>query len=142
MHRAAPGRRHAVVLVWLIGCGIAAWLAARAHYVADLSAFLPSAPTAEQAVLLDQLKNGTASRLVLVAIEGGDAAARAAVSKHLAAALRQSGRFASVDNGDTTPWQDAGRFVFEHRYALSPAVDTARFTTEGLRSAIDDTLSL
>jgi predicted exporter len=60
----------------------------------------------------------------------------------LGAALRASGRFASVDNGDTTPWQDAGRFVFEHRYALSPAVDAARFTSEGLRAAIDDTLSL
>jgi predicted exporter len=142
MNAIRPGRRHAVVVVWLLGCAVAAWLAARANYVADLSAFLPSAPTAEQAVLLDQLKNGTASRLVLVGIEGGDAAGRAAASKRLATALRGSGRFASVDNGDTIPWQDAGRFVFAHRYQMSPAVDTARFSAEGLRSAIDDTLSL
>jgi predicted exporter len=131
-----------VLALWLIACALAAWLAARAHYVADLSAFLPSAPTPEQAVLLDQLKSGAASRLVLVGIEGGDAAARAAASTRLAAALRASGRFASVDNGDTAPWQSAGRFVFEHRYALSPAVDAARFTSEGLRAAIDETLSL
>jgi predicted exporter len=32
--------------------------------------------------------------------------------------------------------------VFEHRYLLSPAVDARRFSAEGLREAIDDTLSL
>ncbi|MGZ5249852.1 MAG: MMPL family transporter [Caldimonas sp.] len=130
------------VAAWLLGLALAAWVAWHTRYVADLSAFLPSAPTPEQAVLLDQLKTGTASRLVLVGIEGGDAAARAAASQQLAAALRGGGLFASVDNGDTSPWQDAGRFVFAHRYALSPAVDAARFGVDGLRAAIDDTLSL
>ena len=138
----AQGGPRAAVAAWLLGCAIAAGVAARTHYVADLSAFLPSAPTAEQAILLDQLKRGAASRLVLAGIEGGDPAARAAASQRLAAALRASGLFASVDNGDTAPWQQAGHFVFEHRYALSPAVDAARFTSEGLRAAVDDTLSL
>ncbi|MEO8525657.1 MAG: transporter, partial [Caldimonas sp.] len=141
--RPVAGRAGAIaVAVWLLGLALAIGIAVRARYVADLSAFLPSAPTPEQAVLLDQLKSGTASRLVLVGIEGGDATARADASKHLADALRASDRFASVDNGDTTPWQDAGRFVFAHRYALSPAVDSARFGVDGLRAAIDDTLSL
>ncbi len=121
---------------------LAVLVAVRTHYVADLSAFLPSAPTPEQAVLLDQLKSGAASRLVLVGIEGGDATARAEASQRLASAMRASGLFASVDNGDTAPWQEAGRFVFAHRYALSPAVDAARFSVEGLRAAIDDTLAL
>jgi predicted exporter len=79
---------------------------------------------------------------VLVGIEGGDATARAEASQRLAAAMRPSGLFASVDNGDTRPWQEAGRFVFAHRYALSPAVDASRFSVEGLRAAIDDTLAL
>ena len=134
--------RFIVVAVWGLALALAAGLAVQAHYVADLSAFLPSAPTPEQAVLLDQLKSGSASRLVLVGIEGGDAATRNAASKRLGAALRATPHFASVDNGDSTPWQDAGRFVFAHRYALSPAVDAARFEVDGLRSAIDDTLSL
>ena len=117
-------------------------IALRTRYVADLSAFLPSAPTPEQAVLLDQLKSGSASRLILVGIEGGDAATRNAASQRLGARLRETPHFASVDNGDTAPWQQAGRFVFAHRYALSPAVDAARFQVEGLRAAIDETLSL
>ncbi|HWK83543.1 MAG TPA: transporter, partial [Caldimonas sp.] len=136
------GRRRVAVAAWLVGLGAAIAIAVRANYVADLSAFLPSAPTPEQSVLLDQLRDGAASRLVLVGIEGGSANERASASKRLGAALRASGRFASVDNGDSAPWQDAGRFVFAHRYALSPAVDAARFTSDGLRAAIDDTLSL
>ena len=138
-------RRHGgavAVALWLLALAIALGVALRTRYVADLSAFLPSAPTPEQAVLLDQLKSGSASRLILVGIEGGDAATRNAASQRLGARLRETPHFASVDNGDTAVWQQAGRFVFAHRYALSPAVDTARFQVEGLRMAIDETLSL
>src|SRR5450432_809790 len=151
--RPAPriGRRAALPLaVWLIGLSAGLAIAGRAHYVADLSAFLPAAPSPEQAVLLDQLKNGATARLVLIGIEGGPTGAdtraaaqlRADASQHLAAALRASGLFASVNNGEITAWAEAGRFLFEHRYALSPAVDANRFSVEGLRAAIDDTLAL
>ena len=153
--RSLEGRRGRVaVATWLALLLAAAAIAWRAHYVADLSAFLPTAPTPEQAVLLDQLKSGSASRLVLIGIEGAPAgasagasadaaaAARAEASRRLAAQLRDGKLFTSVDNGDSAAWADAGRFVFEHRYALSPAVDAARFTAAGLRDAIDDTVSL
>ncbi|HEX4234309.1 MAG TPA: MMPL family transporter [Caldimonas sp.] len=142
--------RAATVAVWLAAVAAAIVVAWRSHYVADLSAFLPAAPTPEQAVLLDQLKSGATSRLVLIGVEGappgssGDAAAaaRALASSRLAAALRASGEFASVNNGETAAWADAGRFVFEHRYQLSPAIDAARFTVKGLRDAIEETVSL
>ena len=139
---APPKANRLPVWLWLAGLAIAALVALRSNYVADLSAFLPSAPTPEQAVLLDQLKNGAASRLVLIGIEGGSAAERADASRKLAAALRADARFASVNNGDTAAYGDAGRFVFEHRYALSPAVEPARFEIAGLRAAIDDTVAL
>ena len=146
------------VALWLAGTAAAMWIAVRAHYVADLSAFLPAAPTPEQAVLLDQLRSGAASRLVLIGIEGGadasepggrdagDATAAAAVradaSRHLADAMRASGLFAAVDNGDRAGWEEAGRFIFAYRYALSPAVDAARFSIDGLREAIADAVAL
>jgi hypothetical protein len=145
------GRRAALTLaLWLGAAAAGLAIAWRAHYVADLSAFLPAAPTAEQAVLLDQLKSGIASRLVLIAIDGAPAsadpasaaAARADASRRLAAALRPSNLFASVANGENAAWADAGKFVFEHRYQLSPAVDAARFSTAGLRNAIDETVAL
>jgi predicted exporter len=135
-----PSRR--ALWAWLALIVLAALIAAKSRYVADLSAFLPSAPTAEQAVLLDQVKSGVAARLLLIGIEGGDSAARADASRQLADAMRASGRFEAVHNGDNREFETSGRFLFEHRYLLSPAVDAARFSVDGLRSAIDDTVAL
>ena len=134
--------RWRAVAVWLACVLAAVYVTARTTYVADLSAFLPSTPTAEQAVLLDQLRSGIAARLVLIGIEGGSAEARSAASLQLAPSLRQSGAFDTVNNGDTSQWQAAGAFLFEYRYLLSPAVDAQRFTADGLRAGIDETLSL
>ena len=137
----AFARRHALAL-WLL-CVIAGGaIAARTTFVADLSAFLPSAPTPEQAVLLDQLRSGVASKLVLIGIDGGTSATRGEASMKLARALRASGLFDAVHNGDNSQFEATGRFLFEHRYVLSPAVDAERFTVAGLRAAIDDTTAL
>jgi predicted exporter len=133
--------RHAL-WIWLAFTVAAALVAGRSRYIADLSAFLPAAPTRGQALLLEQLKSGAAARLVLIGIEGGDSAVRADASRALATALRAGGRFDTVSNGDGADFQATGRFLFDHRYLLSPAVDAKRFEVEGLRAAIDDTLSL
>lgn len=137
--------RHAVVL-WLVGLVVAAGIALRTHYVADLSAFLPRSPSAEQAVLLDQLRSGIGARLVLLGIDGGTPRQRGDASLRFADALRQSGgqsgEFSAVHNGDNSQFEATGRFLFEHRYLLSPAVDAQRFTVEGLRAGIDEATSL
>ncbi|MED5618429.1 MMPL family transporter [Ideonella sp. BN130291] len=138
-----PRPRGAVVLaLWLLAMALGGVLIARAHFSADLSAFLPVSPDARQRVLIEQLHNGVAARTLMVGIEGGDAAARAQASRALAAALRASGRFEQVHNGESTDWQAAGELLVAHRYQLSPAVNAQRFSTAGLRDAIDDTLSL
>ena len=147
MSAVAPGRRRrgrgtAAIALWLLALAAAAVVAARSHYVADLSAFLPAAPTPEQAVLVDQLKSGAATRLVLVGIDGGDAEARAAASRALAEHLRASGLFTAVNNGDRSAFEAAGRVVFVNRYLLSPAVDADRFSVDGLRAALGETVSL
>lgn len=142
MQRATALLRRGVLVVWLACVAAAIAIAARTHYVADLSAFLPSTPSAEQAVLLDQLRSGVAARLVLIGLEGGTPAARQAASRQLAQALRQGGLFDAVHNGDNTQFEATGKFLFEHRYLLSPAVDAQRFTVEGLKAGIDDTTSL
>ena len=130
------------LLLWLVCIAVAATITLRTHYIADLSAFLPSAPTPEQAVLLDQLRSGVAARLVLIGIEGGTAETRGNASRQLADALRASGAFESVNNGDNAGFEATGKFLFEHRYLLSPAVDAQRFTADGLRAGIADTLAL
>ena len=118
------------------------WLCARATYVADLSAFLPSAPSAEQRVLMAQLKNGATGRVLMIGIRGGTAQARAQASRRLAATLRGSGAFEAVHNGEDVDQEALGRLLFARRYLLSPGVDAQRFSVEGLREGTDETLAL
>ena len=89
------------VLLWLSFLIVCALVISRAHFSADLSAFLPSAPTARQRLLVDQLREGIVSRLILAGIEGGDANTRAEISRGMAAALRKDSRFVSVNNGES-----------------------------------------
>ncbi len=126
-------------LVFLVGC---AWLATRAQYTADLSAFLPRAPTPEQQLLVDQLKSGVASRLILIGIEGGDRVDRARASRELAARLRADRRFLHIANGETPALERDRELLFAHRYLLSPAVSAERFTVEGLRAGVEESLGL
>ncbi|MGJ7508736.1 MMPL family transporter [Variovorax sp. GT1P44] len=137
-------RRAALALgIWLALLLAGIVLIARTHFSADLSAFLPASPDARQRVLIEQLQSGIASRTIFIGIEGGkDAAQRAAVSRAVAASMRESKLFDQVQNGDTSDWKDAGTWVFDHRYRLSPAVTPERFTAEGLRDAIVDSLSM
>ncbi len=129
-----------VCIVWL-GCIVfAAIIVARARYVADLSAFLPANPTPAQQLLVDQLRDGPASRLILIAIEQGDAPARARASLALVERLRKDPQFSSVNNGDAAAGQRDREFLFQHRYLLSESVNAQRFTAAGLKAAIKETI--
>jgi predicted exporter len=130
------------VQLWLLGLIGCALLVQRAHFTADLSAFLPRAPSAEQRVLVDQLRDGAISRLILIAIEGGDATTRADISRGMAASLRRDARFTAVNNGESAGQARDERFVFEHRYLLSPAVTPQRFSAQGLHRALGESLDL
>jgi predicted exporter len=128
------------VTLWLGLLALTILIAARAHYMADLSAFLPNSPTAMQRLLVDQLREGPASRLILMAVEGGDAAARAAAARATAGRLRVDARFTAVNDGDPAAAANDREFLFRHRYLLSAAVDAERFTAAGLGRAIGATL--
>lgn len=152
------GRRSRGVLatlVWLALLAVLLTTVIRAHYSADLSAFLPSKPTPEQAVLIDQLKEGPASRLILIGLETDDhgpeaASGLARLSKALAAALRklpalpgdQAAPFVSVNNGEPVAAQRDQEVLLRYRYLMSPDVTPARFQPEGLRVALQDSLDL
>jgi predicted exporter len=126
--------------VWLVCIVTAAVVVAHARYITDLSAFLPANPTPTQRLLVDQLRDGPATRLILIAIEGGDAAARAQASTAMAQRLRQDAQFVGVNNGETVAAQADREFLFKHRYLLSENVNAARFTASGLRDAINETI--
>jgi predicted exporter len=133
-------RRRATLAVWLGCIALAAIVVARAHYITDMSAFLPARPTPAQRLLIDQLRDGPASRLIFIAIEQGNPAARAQISKAIAARLRRDAQFASVNNGEAASLERDREFLLEHRYLLSDRVTAARFSAEGLHAAIEDSI--
>ena len=133
-------QRARIVTPWLACLAAAIWIVAHAHYITDLSAFLPAKPTPLQKLLVDQLRDGPASRLILVALEGGDAVGRARVLTDMAGRLRSEPIFSSVEDGEPLSAERDRDFLFQHRYLLSDAVDAAHFSTAGLASAVTDTV--
>src|SRR5260370_14169535 len=74
--------------VWAALVAAATVVVVFAHYTTDLSAFLPRSPTATQRLLVDQLREGVASRLILIGIEGADPAERARISLSMGRRVR------------------------------------------------------
>lgn len=139
MRVTAPRAAIILWLVFVISCGI---IISRSQFTTDLSAFFPRNPTPAQQLLLDQIRDGLASRLILVGIEGADAPALAGVSRQMALSLRADTAFVSINNGEPVNTARDQAFLFEHRYLLSPAVTPERFSVDGLHVALEDSIDL
>jgi predicted exporter len=136
--------RHAglAIGIWLGLLLIAAWSITQARFTADLAAFLPRSPSPAQQVLVDQLRDGVVSRLILVGIEGGEPQQLAQISTRLAQQLAADDAIAYVNNGAEDQLHADGEFLIEHRYLLSDAVSPQRFTVPSLRKALEGQLDL
>lgn len=134
-------RRHLPILLWLAVLAGFGAVILRTPVVTDLSAFMPSAPSERQQMLVDQFKEGIIARLVIVGIEGGDATERARLSRALADSLRPQPDFIGVQNGSAEEQARDRHYFFENRYLLSPAVMPERYSEPGLRDAIGATLA-
>lgn len=129
-------RRLLPLVLWLAGLLACLLVMLQTHFVADLSAFIPRTPNARQQLLIDQLRDGAVARLIMMGIEGGDAAERAQLSRALAKELQKSGLFVAVQNGQEETQERDRAYFFDNRYLLSPAVTPAHFEVEGLHAAI------
>lgn len=124
------------LLLWLAFLALCAWVAVRTPISTDLTHFLPTRAGLSERILVDQLRQGTASRLILMALEGADETELAQASNRLAAALSQSPLFAYVHNGSQTLSAAELDFLFSQRYLLSPAVTQERFSIARLRQSL------
>jgi predicted exporter len=135
-------RGKTAILLWLIFLITCSTIISRTEFSTDLSAFLPRNPTPAQQLLLEQIHDGIASRLILVGIEGADPATQAALSKHIAQKLRTNPAFVSVNNGEPITAEQDRAFLFNNRYLLSSTVTPERFSVDGLNMSISDSIDL
>jgi len=134
---------HLALAVWAAAILACVLVIARTEFTADMSAFLPRAPTPVQRILVQQLRDGVVSRLILIAIEGAAPPLLAQTSRRMAAELRQlPDEFAAITNGEATTLDRDREFLWRNRYVLSPAVTTGHFSGAALRAALEEDLQL
>lgn len=134
--------KHATVVLWGLLLSLCFWIVLHTHYTTDLSAFLPRSPTPTQQILVDQLREGVVSQILLVKITNASDEQLAAISADLAQHLDNSKEFIYVNNGAADRFLEDGKILFQHRYLLSPGVNPQRFTVAGLRAALEDDLDM
>src|SRR5258708_38008001 len=108
--------------IWFIAMAACAAIVSRTTLSTDMSAFLPRSPSAAQQVLVDQVRNGVVSRLILLGIESAPPESLAALSKATAQRLRAEPAFPSVDNGEDAAFAAERDVLWRNRYLLSPGV--------------------
>src|SRR5688572_26865180 len=133
-------RPRLALAIWLVVIALSLWQLARTRIVADLGAFLPPSATPTQQLLLEQMRSGVASRIILIAIGGAPEAQLAAASRATAAELRSSGLFVSVQNGESEGLRADRETFMNYRYVLSPSEGAERFGAPALRKSLESAL--
>lgn len=134
--------RYKPVAIWVAGLLVCLAVVTRTEFNADLSAFLPRSPSPAQQVLVEQLRDGLVSRLILIGIEGAPQDSLARLSKTLAERLNRSTAFLSIANGEADDLEKDRALLRRNRYLLSAAVTADRFTPAALRKALETDLGL
>lgn len=131
-----------IIAAWLLILLACGFMVSTARFTANLSEFLPRSPTAQQAVLNEQLRQGLLSRQIMIRIDGGDAALRAKLSNALVRELQGDAAFTSINNGSSNGDTRMFHYIFSHRYLLSPTVNPRLFTVDGLHNAIANAIDI
>lgn len=132
----AEGGRLLRLGLWGLAALIALWwLVAHGKLRSDPSALIPHGLEESDRLLVEQIQQGPASRLILIAISGGTLEQRVAASRSLAERLRAERRLVALSNGDWTPDEDLARILFEYRYLLRD-LSEADFSRSALREAL------
>ncbi len=127
-------RRARPVLLTLLAAGILAAAVFRSVELrSDIVDFLPTGRSGAARLMVQELRSGAAANLILVGLEGAPVAELARLSRAMAKQLTSSGLFSFVAGSDGEPDPAAERFLFSHRYLLSPIVTRDSFTVDSLR---------
>jgi predicted exporter len=133
--------RRASVAGWvLLVLAALAYVATSLSISADFSAFLPKGQNEAQRILNRELRDGLASRLLLIELSHDDPHSLARISRVMARTLRADPAIRYVANGEATLDAPDLAFIERHRYLLSDRIDAAHFDTAQLRAALEERL--
>src|SRR3984957_3253754 len=134
-----PAQRGAARITALLWLALLAGAGLVIHYIlrisGDLRLFMPTPHDSVGRLLLDEVSEGPAAKLLLLSLHGAPPEALAATSQKLSAALRADPTFGFVSNGeqrlDMVP--DA---LLPYRYLLSPTLDTNHLDAQYLHDEL------
>ena len=132
----------AAVIFWMVLLFVSGGVIANMTVTTDLTALLPRSADRTQELLVSQLRDGVAARLILIALEGASTEVLAEASRKVAHSLRETALFTSVNNGDPADFTVERDILMRHRYLLSSAVTPDHFSTPALRAALERQLQL
>lgn len=126
----------ALLAAWIAALALLGWFVQRQLVIgADLRLFLPNPVTPEQRLLLEEIGEGPASRVLVIALDGADAPVLADVSRALVDSLRHNPNFRLITNGevslDAVPDE-----LLPYRFLLSPTLDTQPLDEQYLHSEL------
>jgi predicted exporter len=134
--------RRVIIALWIVALLIGSAVIMRTAFSTDMSAFLPRSPRPAQQILVDQLRDGVVSHLILLAIEGAPPDTLAALSRTMADDLRADTAFGVVSNGDPAAFARDRDLMWRNRYLLSDAVAPLHFTPAALHAALEADVQL
>jgi predicted exporter len=131
------------LLLWILLLFVSGGILANMTMTTDLTALLPRFADHRQELLVSQLRDGVAARLILIGLSGAETEALAQASRTVARKLRDDTEmFASVHNGDPADFTVVQDVLMRHRYLMSSAVAPEHFTPAALREALEQQLRL
>ncbi len=106
----------------------------------DMSVFMPQVDNNQFGLFTRDAANSPAARIWLLALQGASPGTLAQASKKFANALRDSGRFNSVLNGENILSDEDEAFLVKYRYLLDPQVNKQSFSVETLKNELKERL--
>ncbi len=107
----------------------------------ELSLLLPPGNTPIEQLLVDQIRHGPTSRLLLLGIQGDTLEVLTQASREFSGRMRNSQDFLQVNNGSQQWLPDQQSVFFRYRFLLSPSMTSSSFTTSALRDELTNRLN-
>ncbi|GFE78718.1 membrane protein [Steroidobacter agaridevorans] len=127
-----------LLFLWLVLLAGLTWFVQRQLQVGtDLRLFLPSPTTPEQRLLLEEIGEGPASRVMVISLEGAEPEQLADASRTLVENLQSSPNFRLVTNGDIS-LDSVPDELLAYRYLLSPTLDERPLDQKYLHSELQE----